>query len=455
MHHFLSCSKRASRLLQHNLKLSRALTIVLILFVLYISLFRHHDSLQLSSSQCPQDPITDRIVVAVKTGATEASEKIPALMQTSLRCAKTVLFFSDMEQDIGVYHLHDALETIAPEVKQKDSAFEFYKKQQAAWQRDGSVSAVKGMRDPAAANPNDLAAWTLDKYKNLHILEKTWELAPDRDWYILIDADTYLIWANLLRWLPSLDSTKKVFFGSRVYLSGIPFAHGGSGTIFTRSLMYDLAVTHKGTAARWDPEIRNNCCGDFVLGKALKEYGNQLVSIRPEISGQKPSSMPFGSNYWCQPTFTLHHFSAPDMRQLDAYERARLNQSIPLTHAEIYANLVKDPLQAMPAIREDWDNISWRIEMGSGLSNGEDERPKAQSAEECAKACEANTQCLQFVFDSEQCYLGKAFRLGEKRAPENGKRWRSGWNQARIAEWVAKQEVCNDVKFPNWLERMD
>ena len=42
-------------------------------------------------------------MVAVKTGATEALEKIPALMQTSLRCAKTVLFFSDLEQDIGSY----------------------------------------------------------------------------------------------------------------------------------------------------------------------------------------------------------------------------------------------------------------------------------------------------------------------------------------------------------------
>ena len=153
------------------------------------------------------------------------------------------------------------------------------------------------MRDPDY--PDNLAAWTLDKYKNMHILEKTWELAPNKEWYILIDADTYLIWSNLLRWIPSLDSSKKVYFGSRVFLSGVAFAHGGSGILFSKSLMYDFAITYKGTAARWDSKIYTSCCGDFMLGQALKEYNNELVSIRPEMSGQKPFTMPFVSDYWC------------------------------------------------------------------------------------------------------------------------------------------------------------
>lgn len=312
-------------------KFSRLAILGGILVLVYIAVQRQSTSLLLPNyTQCPQDAVAGSIVVAVKTGATEASEKIPALMQTSLRCAQTVVFFSDLEQDIGPYHLYDALDTIAPEVKQQDSAFEFYRKQQDAWRTDGNISALKGMRDPDS--PNDLAAWTLDKYKNMHILEKTWELAPDREWYILIDADTYLIWSNLHRWISSLDSSKKVYFGSRVFLAGFAFAHGGSGTIFSRSLMHDFALTHRGTAARWDPEIHASCCGDFMLSKALQEYGNELVSIRPEISGQKPSTMPFGSNYWCQPTFTLHHFSAPDMEELNAYERTRGSQSVRISN---------------------------------------------------------------------------------------------------------------------------
>ncbi|KAF3907761.1 hypothetical protein AA313_de0209853 [Arthrobotrys entomopaga] len=327
-------------------------------------------------------------------------------MQTSLRCAKNanVLLFSDMEQNIGPYHLHDALKDTAPEVKRKDSIFDYYRKQQDVWRENGTVgiSTLKGMRDPQ--NNKDLAAWTLDKYKNIHILERTWELVPDKEWYLLIDADTYIIWSNLLRWLPMLDPSERAYFGSRVFLSNVAFAHGGSGTLFPRSLMYDLAITHKGTATRWDPEIHTTCCGDYMLGRALGEYGNELVSV-------------------------------------------------PLTHSEFFVQIVKDQLQNMTTIVDDWDNWSSITDFGSGRKG--DEKVAAGSAEECIAACEAYPGCFQFVHDGENCHLGKAIRPGERKNPEGAQRWRSGWHQKRIAEWAASQKACSDVTFPDWRKRRD
>jgi hypothetical protein len=61
------------------------------------------------SNICPSSISAQRIVVSVKTGATEAAVKAPMQMQTTLRCVKNVIMFSDLEQDIGEYHLHDAL----------------------------------------------------------------------------------------------------------------------------------------------------------------------------------------------------------------------------------------------------------------------------------------------------------------------------------------------------------
>jgi len=49
-------------------------------------------------------------------------------MQTSLRCAKHVLFFSDLEQDIGQYHLYDTFENFSTETLETPD-FEFYRKQ--------------------------------------------------------------------------------------------------------------------------------------------------------------------------------------------------------------------------------------------------------------------------------------------------------------------------------------
>jgi hypothetical protein len=106
------------------------------------------------------------------------------------------------------------------------------------------------------------------------------------------------------------------------------------------------------------------------------------------------------------------------------------------------------------SIMEDWDNVSWKVEMGSGLYGKEGEKIKTQSGYECWSACKKDQQCMQFLLDGEYCYLGKAIRLGVKRLPENGKKWRSGWHHERIQEWIAKQGACTNVQFPNWRERI-
>jgi hypothetical protein len=62
----------------------------------------------------------------------------------------------------------------------------------------------------------------------------------------------------------------------------------------SRAAVYDIVVTHRGTAARWDSNIRERCCGDLVLSLAFKEYGIELQDVWPLMSGETPSSMPFG-----------------------------------------------------------------------------------------------------------------------------------------------------------------
>jgi hypothetical protein len=62
-----------------------------------------------TSAACSPSAAANRIVVSVKTGGTEAPLKIPTQMQTTLRCVENILLFSDLEQDIGEYHLRDAL----------------------------------------------------------------------------------------------------------------------------------------------------------------------------------------------------------------------------------------------------------------------------------------------------------------------------------------------------------
>jgi hypothetical protein len=75
-------------------------------------------------------------------------------------------------------------------------------------------------------------------------LEKTWVLKPDMDWYVIIDADSYIFWPNTALWLGTMDPNLKFYFGSAVDVAGERFAHGGSGIVMSRVAVYDIVITN-------------------------------------------------------------------------------------------------------------------------------------------------------------------------------------------------------------------
>lgn len=283
-----------------------------------------------SSSLPPCPPGLQNVVIGVKTGASKAESKIPALMATSLRCAQHVLLFSDLEQDIGPYHIHDSLDAVSPSIKNNNPDFDLYFKQKELWKSKKDISELAGLKNPKGSN--QLAAWTLDKYKFVHMLEKMWVMKPDMDWYVQLDGDTYLVMENLLLWLETMDPTKKSYIGSEVKIGDNAFAHGGSGALLSKALMSDLAHTN-GTAARWDVRAKKECCGDLVLSFALGDFGTGIQNVAPVINGERPWTVPFGplnNDYWCKPAVTFHHVTAEDTVFLADIEikRQRLKKSV-------------------------------------------------------------------------------------------------------------------------------
>ncbi|KAH9859977.1 hypothetical protein IAQ61_011761 [Plenodomus lingam] len=398
-------------------------------------------SLPLSSSPtheedeyCQRFPDPGNIAIAVKTGATEAAEKIPMLMRTPLRCAHNVVIYSDLEQEIAGYKLHDSLADIPESAMEGNSDFDFYKKLKEVQKYGQIESMLKQMKNPRSSK--ELAAWTLDKYKQLHILEKLYAAHPHKDWYLMVDADTYLVWPNLLTWLAQLApaSSTKLYFGSPAYVGDIPFAHGGSGILISHATMYDFAVTHKGLAGRWDRAMQEHCCGDFVIGAVLRSNGIPLTPAWPTINGEKPSTLPFGPTHWCQPVVTMHHVQPNELNQLANFEQARNNTRTPLTFAELYDNFVKDIL---PDTLADW------------YSQSRDARfAPVDTYEECRKLCEGNEECFQFMHHGNECDLGYSIHLGMYKEAENGVAFRSGWLTDRIRRWVEEQSPCEPV-FPS------
>jgi len=231
---------------------------------------------------CDGFPDTSKVLLVMKTGASEAFKRVPTQLITMLKCLPDFLIFSDLDQDIGGYRVFDSLENVLSTVKEGNGDFDLYRRQKAC------------LVDIEYCNKFGNAAsegWSLDKYKNLHIAEMSYTMRPGYDWYLFVDADTYVLFPNMVEWLSKLNPRKKLYLGSVTFMGGFPFGHGGSGYVASHAAMADLVGKHPGIANDYDARASRECCGDFVFGLAMKEVArvevDQVVRLFTRASPQQ------------------------------------------------------------------------------------------------------------------------------------------------------------------------
>ncbi|KAK2591474.1 hypothetical protein QQS21_010820 [Conoideocrella luteorostrata] len=406
------------------------------------------------SDECANFPNTSSVLTVMKTGASEAYSKIPTQLMTNLKCLPDFLVFSDMAQKIGGYTIHDSLDTVLNEVKQTNKDFDLYHRQK------------KCPIDQEQCNKNHDTAkqgWDLDKYKNIHMAEKAYHMRPDYDWYLFIDADTYVAFPNLVEWLKELDPNKPHYIGSVAYLGSLPFGHGGSGYLVSKAAMHAMFYGKTGVANKYDEPVQHVCCGDAMWSQALKdETGIEVVNAWPVINGEKPHTLPYAEDEWCHPIVTMHHAVAEEISDLYAFERER-KFSKPLRIKDLYHRFMSPHLIDA---RPDWDNLSedvyylntsiaqyeeWEVNRAKkdGLSNEEAEAYK--SFDDCKTACLSLENCFQFRFQNNICGMAHKFKHGKptKKGDDDSKRYMSGWNTKKIKQWIEKQKDCDkSFKWP-------
>lgn len=428
------------------------------------------------------------VVVIIKTGATEAYKALPIHLSTTLTHTPNVLLFSDHNQTMGQYQIQDALDEVTPDILENNGDWQLYKdqKQYMAVGQSPEFLELEG-------------GWELDKYKNLHMLSKTYKQRPDAKWYLYIDADSYVLMHNLLRYLSTLDASQKLYLGSATYINDTPFAHGGTGYAISHGAMQHIMQREPDIARQYDQHARENCCGDYVLGRAFKDHGIELSWISPTFQGDPPYMFEMDAERYCQPLVTMHHMRPADIGRVWEFERRLARPGQYILHQDVFEEFVYPYLKDE---RWDWDCMSgergeirelpkdtWKVEGEEEEEEAEEEEEEKQEEEQeqeqekqenkarlkknkkkktkglspferkkrtfeaCKKICRDKDDCVMFRIWREECKIDWHLALGYKVpvSRDDNEEYRSGWMMDRV-EGMRRARPCKQPE-EGWERR--
>ncbi|KAI4941929.1 hypothetical protein J4E91_010479 [Alternaria rosae] len=373
--------------------------------------------------------VMERVTIVLKIGAGEVATQLPMYLNRLGRCKQDLLIFSDRKDSLNGFEIADALAHLRPEYKFNNPDFDVYDR----------IQATNSTQDKTEEG------WRLDKYKFLPMMEWTSYMRPESEWYVFLELDTYVNYDNLYRFLSNFNPKTAYYFGSPVWpKKKTTFAHGGTGFVLSRAALDKIMALgrmfgenkHFPGTHFFGVDVKKQCCGDEMLAQVLKKSGVSLRGYWPMFNGEKPFSMRFDNEQWCEAIMTMHHLGEDDFTRLSQWEQARPHPERPLMFEELFT-MIEPHLQERA---EDWSNMSEDVTYRKG-------KTASKSFDNCQRACAKDGRCLQFEHDGIECRLGYSIRLGHHQSREGERSWVSGWMLGRIKAFKQARSPCQGARF--------
>lgn len=394
------------------------------------------------------------VLVVMRTGATEIKDKLPAHLNTTFQCYNDYIILSDYEEEFEGHQVHDLLANVEDDVKETHPDFALWRRLRDNGRDSLDDSELSGAvsRESGAVGKTDNEGWRLDKWKFLPMAVRTLELYPEKKWYVFVEPDTYLMWANLLDWLRLLDPTEPLYYGSEVQIDKDVFAHGGSSFVISNPALQRAAKLYRENAADWHALTSAHWAGDCILGKALAQTGTPLTWSWPMFQGGNPNTMDFleaksdGRNLWCAPALSYHHLSPSEITRLFNFEQDwlrvtqdrkahsphsagyiswRQHERMRIHHQDVFRSYVLPATTS--GARENWTNLSPDLRAGTHNS----------TLAECQEMCASVDGCVQYSLSRMGCAFSQEGKMGQ--AAEGVQ---AGWLEDRVREWADGHGVC-------------
>lgn len=417
------------------------------------------------------DKVKSKSVIVLKTGASVLFDRLPVqLLQAQSAIhpqvhltgqasynGPTYLVYSDADMQVGPFAVRDALANVSSFVRDDKDFSEQYK------QLHTLLSSGEDLRAVAFKD-----GWTLDKWKFLYMWEDAFRRNPEADWYIGHEADTYVLWDSMFKFLATQDAGREQLFGCANILvrNQELFANGGCSYVISGALMRATYGKDPNFASKFDKEVKASCCGDAELSIALRHSAStpirNLGDAGPRFQGERPRDILFEPDNWCQPIFNFHHLKTEEVHWLSQIERdIRKNKSANQTilYSDIFDHILPHSLSvAMQSLtrssndtasvelsptQEDWEAFG---SSDKGVVQGR----RTEDVKDCQKQCLDSKGCTSWFWIkvTEQdpdgdCYLmSGAVKIGK---PYEGTGLRtSGWVAKRIASFKA-HNYCKDA----------
>ncbi|KAK5045552.1 hypothetical protein LTR84_009170 [Exophiala bonariae] len=257
------------------------------------------------SDLCSNFPLEwlEKVQVVLKTGVGQRDKNEAHLISVT-SCIRNLIVFSDVSERIHNREFIDVLEGLSePYLQHPD--FGAYQKQRTAYDSGEPIRLSNG-------------GWKLDRFKFLPMINKAYKMRPDASWYVFLEADVYMFWDNLFRFLDQFNGQDMHYFGSATTGShGRWFAYGGAGMVLSQGLMKDLVGDGTLLSEEYQEWMLADCCGDAVLGYAiLDKTGVKVEDLYPMFSGDSLEALGVSEPRWCNPLLSLHRMTADSLRSL-------------------------------------------------------------------------------------------------------------------------------------------
>ncbi|KAK4152477.1 regulator of volume decrease after cellular swelling-domain-containing protein [Chaetomidium leptoderma] len=352
------------------------------------------------------------VVVIVKTGY-GTKDRVPAWLDAlgSLNEFQDIIIIADSEGHIGFadkshddgLHVHDAvghsLRLHLGAYKDHPRVKKYHQLAEALYKGDEAL-ALEHCRS---------FGWELDAMKFISGLEMTYQKYPGKEWYLLVDDDTFIIQPSLKPLLEHLDPKQPHYLGNAVGDFKARFAHGGSAVILSHAAMRALIENQSALASVYVASL-DETWGDRLLAKALLTLGIHLDETYNHLfNGEPPLLSKIRADRICSPVISFHKLPTPEAMREVGHRFG--NASKPVLWNDLWEIYGHTPpwRKTNAAVHQDWDHVGVLDESTHTIRN-------IKTAEQCKKDCDRRSRaCLAWTWDSklEVCHISNWMIVGE------------------------------------------